>query len=392
MASADGPQLTWMGKLLIVAIVAASLFGAYQLFLKGRLVLPNMPSVGGKAVEIGLAYGTEKRQWMEWAVQEFAKTPSGRRIQINLYPMGSLEGAQAFMNNDQRMTVWSPASSMYKDVFVQQWQYAHNNQQPILKEEALALTPMVFVIWDERYQAFTKKYGTLNFTTMKKALSNPGGWESIAGKPEWGVFKFGHTFPSQSNSGLMTLVLMGYEFHQTTRALTMSQLLDVDFQNYMRTIETAVTGQQASTDTMMREMVLKGPSTYDCISVYENVVIEYLKNAEGRWGTLHVVYPRRNMWNDNPYYIIDAAWTTSEQKKAAGEFLTFLMSTPVQQQALTYGFRPGNPDVPVRGAQSPFTQYGKYGIQIDVPSTCESPKPEVINNLLASWQRAHGTQ
>ena len=61
------------------------------------------------------------------------------------------------------------------------------------------------------------------------------------------------------------------------------------------------------------------------------------------------------MWNDNPYYVLDAPWSSAEQREAAEAFLDFLLSEPVQQQSLEHGFRPGNPAVPVsasRGVRS----------------------------------------
>src|SRR5262249_57845261 len=73
-----------------------------------------------------------------------------------------------------------------------------------------------------------------------------------------------------------------------------------------------------STGNMMRDMVLKGPSSFDAVFVYESVAIDYLKNAEGRWGQLRAIYPKLNMWSDNPYYVLDTPWTTDAQKKAAG--------------------------------------------------------------------------
>ena len=45
-----------------------------------------------------------------------------------------------------------------------------------------------------------------------RRCTSPAAGRAIAGKPEWGLFKFGHTHPDQSNSGLLTLVLMAYEF------------------------------------------------------------------------------------------------------------------------------------------------------------------------------------
>ena len=71
----------------------------------------------GPAVEINIAYGTEKERWLKWAAQEFAQTKEGASVKINLLPYGSLEGAQAALSADKQITVWSPASGLYKENF-----------------------------------------------------------------------------------------------------------------------------------------------------------------------------------------------------------------------------------------------------------------------------------
>jgi len=396
-SQSDGPKATFLGKVVIFAFIIACGYGAYLLFSqnRGKTGGGSKSSSSSKSLfggseapsaEIGIAYGTEKKNWIEWAAKEFANTDNGKRIKVNLLPMGSLEGAQALVGGDQRIHVWSPASSLYKDIFVQDWQLKYS-KAPIAKEESLALSPMVFVMWDERYQAYKAKYGELNFETIAKALTEPGGWQTIANKPEWGLFKFGHTNPNESNSGLMTLVLMAYQKAGKTKNLSPADVLDPKFQQELSTIEKAVS-LSSSTGTMMREMVLKGPSAYDCVFVYENVAIDYLKNAAGRWGDIHVIYPKLNMWNDNPYYVIDASWSSADQRKAAEMFLEFMMSEPVQKQALVHGFRPGNPNVPVIFPQSPFVTFQQFGLRNDIGNVCEYPKAEVINNLLAAWQRS----
>jgi ABC-type sulfate transport system substrate-binding protein len=126
--------------------------------------------------------------------------------------------------------------------------------------------------------------------------------------------------------------------------------------------------------------------------VYENVAIDYLKSAQGRWGDLRVIYPHLNMWNDNPYCILDAPWSTNDQKRAAGLFLDFLMSDQVKRAALDHGFRPGNVNVAVKTQDSPFVRYESAGLKIDLGSVCEPPKEEVINNLLGLWQRTSGNR
>src|SRR3974377_51805 len=166
---ADGPRLTTLGKIFIFLFVVLCGAGAYYFFTKDRLTgskpkgsassggVFDTLTGSGEPVELGIAYGTEKQRWLEWAVLEFAKTKDGKRVKINLIPMGSLEGAHALLGGDQRIQVWSPASALYKDIFVEEWQVKYS-QNPIIKEEPLALSPMVFVMWDERYQAFAPKY------------------------------------------------------------------------------------------------------------------------------------------------------------------------------------------------------------------------------------------
>lgn len=392
---AETPKLTWLGRLIILLFIGACGYGTWLMFARkpvGQTSSPienPAPLSGGKKVEIGIAYGTEKQRWLQWAVDEFAKTKDGREIQINLIPMGSLEGAQAILAGDQRINVWNPASALYKDVFVQEWTIK-NNTDPIVREEQLALSPMVFVFWQERYDAFVAKYGEASFNTVAQALREPGGWDAIAKKPEWGLFKFGHTHPNQSNSGLMILSLLAYEFQKKQRSLELKDILDPPFQTWMNDLENGVSGLSNSTGNMMRDMVLRGPSSYDALCVYENVAIDYFKNAEGRWGELRVAYPKRNMWSDQPYYILNTPWSNDLQRKAAGRFADFLLTDTIQRAALNHGFRPGNPSVPIKFPESPFTIYQKNGLQVDIPSVCEPPKAEVINNLLAIWQRNQG--
>jgi ABC-type sulfate transport system substrate-binding protein len=139
---------------------------------------------------------------------------------------------------------------------------------------------------------------------------------------------------------------------------------------------------------MMTDMVLRGPSQYDCLLVYESVVIDRLKAAEGRWGGLHVVYPKYNLWNENPYYILDVPWSDAAHRQAAEAFLEFLMSEPAQRAALTHGFRPGNPDVHIKDLpDSPFTLYDKSGLKIDLNTVCEPPKAAVVNTLIEIWEK-----
>ena len=346
----------------------------------------------GGLVEIGIAYSTEKRRWLEWAAQEFELSEAGRAVRINLVPVESQEGARAIVQGDQQLHVWAPASSIHREGFLREWRakYADNpaaKHDPIVKAETLALTPMVIVMWKSRYEAFTASAPDMSLRTLIAAMHTTNGWGTIALKPEWGRFKLGHTRPGQSNSGLMTLILLAHDYCEKTAALTNGDVVSSDFQEHLALFGRGVAPLANTTDELMKQMILRGPSVYDALLVYESVAIDYLKDAAGRWEELQVAYPKYNVWNDNPYYILETPWSTDAQRKLAETFLSFLMSEPVQLRTLAHGFRPGNPSVPVIGPGSPFEEYAKQGLQVELPEVCEPPSAEVIENLLQSWKR-----
>jgi ABC-type glycerol-3-phosphate transport system substrate-binding protein len=352
----------------------------------------NPPAIAAGRVAINIAYGTEKEKWLKESLAAFEKTPAGLRVKVNLVGLGSLEGAQAVLDGPGEVPihVWSPASTAYRDVFEQEWRIKHNND-PILLSEDLALTPMVFVLWKSRYERFVKKYGEVSFRTIAEAMREPGGWATIGDEPDWGLFKFSHAHPSKSNSGLLTLVLMAYEFSGKERGLATADVTKPAFQEWLRSFEQGVARPAGSlshsTGTLMKEMVLRGPSQYDCLMVYENLAIDFLDEARQRWGELQVVYPQENLWNEHPYYILNVPWSAPEQREAARLFLEFLMSEPIQLRALAHGFRPGNPSVPVRFTESPLVRHADRGLIVDLPRVCEPPRAGVVYDLIGSFRR-----
>lgn len=350
------------------------------------------PALGDGRVEINIAYGTEKEQWFAAVAAEFQRSEAGRGITIGLHGMGSIEGARAVLEGSEPIPihVWSPASTAYRDIFEREWR-ARQKKSPILKAENLVLTPLVFVMWQARHEAFLKKYPRVRFRTIAEAMREPGGWKAIADHPEWGRFKFGHTHPEQSNSGLLALVLMAYGFFDKEFNLTGEDIEKAEFQNWLRQFERGVVRPGGvlthSTGDMMREMVLRGPTQYDCVLVYENLAIGYLDAARDSWGQLVVEYPEPNIWNDHPYYILDVPWSDARQRAAAGAFLRFLMSEPIQRRALEHGFRPGNTAVSARQPESPLVRHAAHGLRIEPPRMSEPPSSEVIRDLLSSFSR-----
>jgi Bacterial extracellular solute-binding protein len=351
--SSDGPRTTFLGKLVILAFIGACGWGAYRLLLmRGG----QSPFSAAPPLELRIGCGEGKRGWLTSAATAFGKTAAGRNTKIDLLP----EDAEG-------LTVIELSRSMDKSVEA----YA-----PFLPgEKSIALTPMVFVVWSSRLAVFRSKYGDPSLEAFAHALAEPRGWEA-AGHPEWGFFRFGIEDRDTA------LALFAYDAQQKTTGLTPGDVLDIAAKSSFQSLA------RNATPLSMRDFATRGPDAYDAALVYESSALELLEDAQKRWGEVRIVYPQRNLWSDNPYYIVDAPWSTKEQREAAQAFLAFLLTETSQKDAIAHGFRPSDPHVPTNAAGSPFVAYQRNGVRENVGQVCTPPPPAVMSNLLAAWQRA----
>ncbi len=336
-------------------------------------------------VTLGVAYGTEKRDWLTWAAAEFAKTPAGKAIKLELIPLGSVEGARAVLAEDKRIHVWSPASSQILGLLDDPWTKNHG-KSAIASDAPLVLSPMVVVMWKDRFTAFQAKYPETNFKTLAEALAEPTGWKAIADKAAWGPFTFAITDPSKSNSGLMSLVLMAYDFHGLVRSPTADHVMNDGFLAWLKTLKGNLDAQENSTGNLMTQFLRDGPSQFNGVMTYENLALANFEKGKGRWGEYTVVYPSRSVWNDHPYYILDVPWSSADQRDAAKAFQSFLLSVAAQKKARDeYLFRPASTELPIVGDGSAFDRFQGV-MQLDVP-TIRRPQGEILELLLKTWER-----
>jgi ABC-type Fe3+ transport system substrate-binding protein len=348
------------------------------------------------ATEISFVYSTEKKEWVEAAVAEFAKVRP--EIKVTLTGKGSLDSAQAILDGKDKPVLWSPADTLVLNLLDADWQTKNRSELFGKGDDApqpLVITPLVFAIWEDRAQALLKASGGhISWKAIHKAVSSNRGWPSIGGKAEWGFVKLGHTDPTKSNSGLQALLLMTLEYYGKTSGLVVGDLLKPEYQSYVGAIEKGVSKFETSTGTFMTDMVRFGPSKYDIAAVYENLVISQIENAQGRWGNLRIYYPETTLWSDHPVALLSGEWVTPAERDAARAFITFLRSRPMQERALAYGFRPADPAVPIRtsDSQNPYTRLAQYGVKVDIPPVATPPDGPVIRNLLTMWSRVVGSR
>ncbi len=341
--------------------------------------------------EISMLYSTEKKDWIEAAAATFQKEHP--EISVKLVGKGSLAAAQAIVDDKEKPTVFSPADTLVLNLATSDWKTKGRGDLFAVSgddaPQSLVITPLVFVIWEDRAAVLLKAAkGTISWKSLHKAIASPQGWPAIGGKPAWGFVKLGHTDPTLSNSGLQALYLMSLEFYGK-QSVDIGDLLKPDYQTFVKETEKGVGKFEASTGTFMTEMVRFGPSKYDVAVVYENLAVSEIEHAQGRWGNLRVYYPQTTLWSDHPAAIMQADWVSPAQRAAARTWLAHLRSRAVQERALAFGFRPGDPSVPVKtgDASNPYTRLAQYGIQVDIPPVAKAPEGAVVRNLMTMWSR-----
>jgi ABC-type Fe3+ transport system substrate-binding protein len=383
-----------------LAIVLGFLLAAgaivYVTMHKDTTLLPqttveaSAPRTPAEVTSINLVFATEERAWLEAALESFRKKRPD--VQVTLTGKGSLDAAQAILEGQLKPVLFSPADSMVLELLAHDYETKYQKQLFAGDEDApqpLLLTPLVFVVWEDRAEALLKKSQSLGFRAVHDAVTSPRGWLAAGGKAEWGFVKLGHTDPTRSNSGLQSLYLMTLEYWNKRTSVAMGDLLDENYQKFVAETERGVPRLEASTGTFMDDMVRFGPSRYDISLVYENLAIAQLENAQGRWGALRVYYPSTTLWSDHPIALLGADWVSPAQRDAARALIAHLRSRDVQVRALASGFRPAEPSVPLRtnDPQNPFVRLAPYGLKVELPEAAQTPDGAVLRNLLMMWTR-----
>lgn len=345
--------------------------------------------IPGGSVTVGIVYGSEKREWLEPLVAQFNaagnKTADGKLIVVEATPMGSIESVRGILEGALQPTVWSPASSVYIPVANAEWRKIHGSDLVTGNPNDLVLSPVVIAMWRPMAQALGWPDKAIGWADIAALATSEEGW-SAYGHPEWGKFKFGHTHPAYSNSGIVSIIAEAYAGADKQRGLTESDLNDPKVREFMAAVEKSVIHYGTSTGFFGERMFERGPSYLSAAVLYENLVVaQETKRLSGQSSQIPVVaiYPKEGtFWTNNPYVVVNAPWVTEEQREAAGIFETFLLDRPQQLKALEYGFRPADPSIPL---SAPLDS--QHGIDITQPKTIlEIPSATVIDKIQTLWR------
>ena len=356
-------------------------------------------------IRVDVAVSSEKIDLLGDLADDFDNSGAavdGKCIDVEVQKVASGVAAQRLADgwdtatDGPRPVIWSPASSAWGQILDQR--LAAAGKPPMASDPVSFMnTPLVIAMPEPMANALGWPDKPIGWSDILALSRSETGWADL-GHPEWGRFKLGKTNPNYSTSGLHALIAQTYAATGKTAGLSSEDLQNPAVQQYGSDIESAVVHYGDITMTFLNNWFRadrRGTALNyaSAVAVEEKSVIDY--NAGNPDGVLDQgeepreprtklvsIYPTEGtLYSDNPLYVLDADWVSSQQREAAGQFQDFVLEPKNQEKVLEFGFRPGNPDVAVA---DPITTAN--GVDPNQPQTLlEVPSGAVMDQLLQSW-------
>ena len=347
--------------------------------------MARMPATS-ETLELVFPYGSEKKHWLTEVTERFNQaghtTTSGKRITVRAMPMGSGETMREILDGRIEAHLWSPASAAFVRLGNAESQTTHGHDL-VGPTTELVLSPVVIAMWQPMAEAIGWGERPVGWSEILELAHDEAGW-ATHGFPQWGRFKFGHTHPEFSNSGLISLFAEVYAATGKTSGLTIDDVAAPQTGAYLREIERAVVHYGSSTGFFGRKLFGNGPEYLSAAVLYENMVIESYDRRKYPDLPFPVVaiYPKEGtFWSDHPVGIVQRDWVTDEHRAAAEQYIEFLTDRGQQERAMAFGFRPADPLVPMA---APLDR--AHGIDPAEPkTTLEVPSVDVMDRIIALW-------
>ncbi len=343
-------------------------------------------------ITLTMAYGSEKEAWIKDVVADFNSRHMAAcdgPITVNATPVGSGVSMQQILDGTLQPDIWSPAGSVWLTLLNTQWSTKHAGativQTGANDVPALVTSPIVIAMWKTEAEALGWPNKQIGWKDIADLSTNPQGWAAY-GHPEFGDFKFGHTHPDYSNSGLDAVIAENYAAVNKLRGLTIDDVTSKQAQDFVANVESSVIHYGESTGFFADKMFNGGPSYLSAAVMYESLVVQ--ANDGKTYPKLPMpvvaIYPKEGTFlSDHPFAVLQGSWMTEAKRTSALALRAFLLSPEQQRKALQYGFRPTNLSIAVA---SPLDS--AHGVDPTQPrATLQIPGTDVVNALKSSWNQ-----
>jgi Ca-activated chloride channel family protein len=345
--------------------------------MPGGLSSSGTPTAPSNAITISIAYSPEKEGWLTERIAAFNATNTevgGQPIFVEGMNKSSGAARTEIKNGQLKVTAWSPSASTWLEVLKQE----SGNQNIAVSNRPLVLTPVVISMWKPMAEALGWPNTPIGWGDMLELINDPQGWGKF-GHPEWGRFSWGHTDPEISTTALSTLLAEFYAATSKQQGLTVADVQNQQSQQFIRDLGKGIKHYGYNTLVFSNNMQKFGMSYISAFPMEEITLIDFNKTKNPPT-PLVAIYPKEGtFWHDDPFIVMASA--TSAEQQAADQFFNFLLTPDSQKLAMSFGFRPANPDVPLADPVSLA-----FGVQPQGPqSTLQTPPADVIVAVKNTW-------
>ncbi|HET6547070.1 MAG TPA: VWA domain-containing protein [Solirubrobacter sp.] len=365
------------GRIFVIVLALAAVAVAYA--VSGGEEKPAAPKNGAAshadALRISLVYSPEKAALIELLIKRFnaeQQRSGGRLVVIDGRNTASGDAETLIADGKLRPVLWSPASSFWGRLL-----NYHADRRLVADENpSIMRTPLVIAMWKQLADAYGYPRRPLGFKQLDELAT--GGWAAV-GKPQFGAFKYVHTNPDFSTSGLSAVAASYYAAVGKREGLTEADVTRA--RPRVRRLEHSIVHYGETTLFIADEMRKGGLGYASAAAMEETTLIDFNRKA-GDGERLVPVYPEEGtFFSDNPLITLRGDWVSPEEAQAAKVFAAFVARTVTPALAGRYGFRPADPNQRPAGLVSRAN-----GIDPRQPQhVLSQPEPDVLARIKSAW-------
>ncbi|HYI17956.1 MAG TPA: vWA domain-containing protein, partial [Solirubrobacteraceae bacterium] len=270
-------------------------------------------------------------------------------------------------------TMWSPASSFWGRLL----NYEADRRLVADENPSIARTPVVIAMWKELADAYGHPRKPMGYRELGELATK--GW-AAAGKPEFGPFKYVHTNPDFSTTGLSAVAASYYAAADKLEGLTQEDVQAA--RPEVRRLERSIVHYGDTTLFISEQMQKQGLGYASAAAMEETTLIDFNRKVEPD-DRLVAIYPEEGtFFSDNPLMTLQADWVSPEKAAAAETFAEFLARAVTPQVAGRAGFRPADLEAKPAGLVA-----ADPGVDLEQPArVLRLPEPKVLADIKAAWR------
>ena len=343
------------------------------------------PSPGSIVVKFD--YSPEKAAILAPLIQDFNDEHhklDGRAIFAKATATSSGEAADAIARRRMKPDAWAPAQQFWGQML----NYQAKRLLASAESPTLVRGVMVLAMWKQLAEAlgYPDPVGFRQIFDLARS-----GWASIE-RPELGTFRFVHTNPLTSTTGVGATVAEYAFASGKQRRLEASDVTRPSTRAKVAVIERAVAHSGDATSYVVKQLKQHGRDYASAVLLGEDAVLAFNEEVRNFNSTrrdkqresLVAIYPHEGTYvGEHPYYVLDASWVKPLQRRAARELGRYLVSRIDARVATDHFFRPAD-----RGAKLPVERWRELGVDTTLPlARREFPQPPVIEVVRRTWRK-----